>query len=323
MIVSKTPLRISFSGGGTDIESYYSSNTGIVISSTINKYIYVTVKKHTSFFNEKIRLNYSEVETVNSVDDIVNDIARECIKFLKIDSPLYISTIADLPSGSGLGSSSSFAVGLLNALHAYNGNSVSSAQLAEEAAYIEIRALKANIGKQDQYSASFGGLNKIIFNTNGHVSIEPYVAIEKKIFNSLMLFWTGISRDASAVLESQDKNKYNNKGYLDEIKSCAYEMNDMLLTKFSLEHFGSLLHKNWENKRKLSDQITDSKLDEYYQLALNAGAIGGKLLGAGGGGFFAFVVPEGKRDSVRRALSKLNELCIEHEPIGSSIILNE
>jgi len=323
VIVSKTPLRISFSGGGTDIESYYSSNTGIVISSTINKYIYVTVKKHTSFFNEKIRLNYSEVETVNSVDDIVNDIARECIKFLKIDSPLYISTIADLPSGSGLGSSSSFAVGLLNALHAYNGNSVSSAQLAEEAAYIEIRALKANIGKQDQYSASFGGLNKIIFNTNGHVSIEPYVAIEKKIFNSLMLFWTGISRDASAVLESQDKNKYNNKGYLDEIKSCAYEMNDMLLTKFSLEHFGSLLHKNWENKRKLSDQITDSKLDEYYQLALNAGAIGGKLLGAGGGGFFAFVVPEGKRDSVRRALSKLNELCIEHEPIGSSIILNE
>src|ERR1051325_11199573 len=208
VIMTRTPLRVSFAGGGTDLADFYQKDFGAVFSTAINKYIYVTVKRHGPVFNELIRLNYSRSEQVQSLDEIENDIARECLRLLEIDPPIYVSTVADLPASTGLGGSSSFAVGLLNALHAFRGERVSAGQLAEEGCHIEIDVLKQPIGKQDQYAAAFGGLNLFCFGRNG-VTVHPQHISKRKLdalFESVMMFWTGMQRDASTVLEDQRRN---------------------------------------------------------------------------------------------------------------------
>ena len=207
-VTTITPQRISFVGGGTDLPSFYTKHGGAVISSAINQYVYVTVKQHSPLFNEAYRLSYSKTEHVNALDDIENSIARECLRLVNVEPPLYVATAADLPASSGLGSSSSFAVGLLNALHLLKGERVSPAQLAEEACEIEINILGNPIGKQDQYAAAFGGLNHIIFNKNGRVEIDHLVLhnnIINEIFENSLLIWTGIQRDAASILSKQNK----------------------------------------------------------------------------------------------------------------------
>src|SRR5262245_60217468 len=207
MVVTRTPLRVSFAGGGTDLAAFYErGGYGAVLSTAVNKYIYVTVKQHGEVFNERIRLNYSKSEQAQRIEDIENNIARECLRFLKIDPPIYISTVGDLPASTGLGGSSSFAVGLLSALHAYRGEKVSAGQLAEEASYIEIDVLKEPIGKQDQYAAAFGGFNVFFFKRGGNVSVEPVRLSNGKLsalFAQMLMFWTGHQRDSSSVLTEQ------------------------------------------------------------------------------------------------------------------------
>src|SRR5205814_6665697 len=209
LVVTRTPLRVSFAGGGTYLSDFYEHGHGTVFSTTIDKYIYVTVKRHGPVFDEQIRLNYSKSEQVNRNDDIGNDIARECLRFLEIEPPIYVSTVADLPASTGLGGSSSFAVGLLNALHAFRGERVSAGQLAEEASYIEIDVLRQPIGKQDQYAAAFGGLNYFCFKPGGGVTVEPHRLAGNGLgylFDCLLMFWTGHQRDASSVLVEQKAN---------------------------------------------------------------------------------------------------------------------
>src|ERR671924_95452 len=202
LVITRTPLRISFAGGGTDLSDFYKCEHGAVFSTAIDKYIYVTVKRHGGVFNEAIRLNYSKSEQVNRISEIENDIARECLRFLEIEPPSYVSTVADLPASTGLGGSSSFAVGLLNALHAFRGERVSAGQLAEEACHIEIDVLKEPIGKQDQYAAAFGGLNLLRFKPGGDVTVEPVRlrnGVLTALFGQVMMFWTGHQRETSSV----------------------------------------------------------------------------------------------------------------------------
>jgi D-glycero-alpha-D-manno-heptose-7-phosphate kinase len=320
IIVTATPLRVSFAGGGTDIENYYKHHTGCVLSTTINKYIYVTVKEHGELFEEPVRLNYSETEIVNSIDEVKNNIARECIKLLDVKPPIYISTIADLPAKSGLGSSSSFAVGLLNALHAFKGETITCGQLAEEAAYIEINVLGEPIGKQDQYAAAFGGFNFYSFHKDGEVSIEAKNIGINTLLENTMFFWTGISRKAGVVLAEQKAKSLDNIKRLDAIKSHAENLSDLLKRDFALTDIGKVLDATWRQKRELANSISSDQLDEYYQIAMDAGALGGKISGAGGGGFFMFIVPKERQKEVRKALHKMEQLSVGYEPYGSRIL---
>ena len=307
MIISKTPLRISFCGGGTDLPSFYRFNDfGAVLSTSINSYLYVTVKKHTSLFDERIRLNYSETELLNDRDNIKNDIIRECLKCLEVDDRIYISTIADVPGSSGLGSSSSFCVGLLNALHKYKGEIVSAGRLAEEAVHIEIDILKRPIGKQDHYAAAFGGLNYIRFNSDESVTIRPIITkaqTEKTLFNSMLSFWTGISRPSETILKEQDKNNRRNTEILIFMREQADRLTSLMYdNNFSIDKFGKIMHEGWQMKRKLASRISNSTLDRYYSIAMKKGAIGGKISGAGGGGFLNIIAHEADHEKIKQAL---------------------
>lgn len=309
MIISKTPLRISFAGGGTDLPSFFRENGyGAVLSTTIDNYIYVAIKRHTSLFKERIRLNYSEAELVDDIDKIKNPIIRECLKFLQIDDRLFISTIADAPGSSGLGSSSSFCVGLLNALYRYKGIVASSGRLAEEAAYIEIEMLGRPIGKQDHYAAAYGGLNYYCFNSNGTVSIVP-VSVSKHVINTIfscmVSFWTGISRPSEIVLFEQDKNISKNRDYLLAMRQQAKELLDLLTSnEFSIEVFSKIIHEGWMMKRKLASRISNPFIDRCYNIAIKNGALGGKISGAGGGGFLNIFAEIAKQDKITKALLK-------------------
>jgi len=323
MIISRTPLRISFAGGGTDLASFYELQAGGVLSTTINKYLYVTVKSHGNLFDEKYRLNYSISECVESVDEIKNEIARECIRFLLIEPPIYISTVADIPASSGLGSSSSFAVGLLNALHALRGERVSAGQLADEASHIEINVLNHPIGKQDQYITAFGGLNFIRFLPDGSVSIEPLQVSDKAIsclFGNILIFWTGITRSAITVLYEQKQNTSAKMSELTEMGKLAEDLRVLVRNGFDVQVFGDLLDRSWKMKRKLASGITTDVIDDYYERARAAGSLGGKICGAGGGGFLLLIVPQNRQDSVRNALSMLNEVHVGYETHGSELI---
>ena len=326
-VLTRTPLRVSFAGGGTDLAAFYDSQYGTVISTAINKYIYVTVKRHGDIFNEAIRINYSKSEQVQSVDEIQNNIARACLKFLEVDPPIYISTVGDLPASTGLGGSSSFAVGLLNALHAYRGERVSASQLAEEACYIEIELLQEPIGKQDQYAAAFGGFNLFFFKAGGTVSVEPIRLLNgtlKTLFKQILMFWTGHQRDSSAVLSEQKQNTAKKFESLTKMREQAKELQKILSNgHFDLQGFGRILNDGWQLKRELASTITTSQIDQWYDLAIKAGADGGKLCGAGGGGFLLFSAPPARQDAVRNALSGLHEISIGPEVHGSQILLVE
>lgn len=323
-VTTMSPLRVSFAGGGTDIASFYARNGGAVVSSAINQYVYVTVKRHSPLFSENYRLSYSKTEHAEKLDDIENDIARECLRLIGVDPPLFIATAADLPALSGMGSSSSFAVGLLYALHTIKGEEVSAGQLAEEACHIEIDILKRPIGKQDQYAAAFGGLNYIAFGQDGRVQIDPlWVPGDgaAKLFRASMLFWTGQQREASSVLTDQVSRIPMSEAEYAQMRDLAEACRGQLLSG-SGDHAGiaALLDKGWRIKRGLAQGISNSGIDQWYERAMAAGALGGKVLGAGGGGFLFLLVPPQGQDKVRAALSDLVDVRINYEPRGARIL---
>ena len=327
MIISRTPLRISFAGGGTDIPYFYKKNSyGCVLSAAINKYIYVSVKSHSKIYSEKIRLNYSETENVNDVEKIKNPIIKACLKFLEIDDNIYISTVADAPGSSGLGSSSTFCVGLLNALYAYKGEIVNRNRLAEEAAQIEIEILKRPIGKQDHYAAAFGSINFFKFHSDDSVSIKPVEETSKYtklIFNSLETFYTNINRDASKILSNQKKRANINVKNLLLVRDQAENLyNQIYFKKISIKKFGEILDRGWHIKKQLSTQVSNKSIDNIYSSAKKIGVYGGKLSGAGGGGFLSFVVKKELKKNLIKTLSKkkIQYFPIKLESTGSLIL---
>lgn len=327
-VLTRTPLRVSFAGGGTDLAAFYEmAEYGAVLSTAINQYIYVTVKRHSDVFNEPIRVNYSRSEQVHRVEEIENNIARECLRFLEIDPPIYISTVGDLPASTGLGGSSSFAVGLLNALHAFRGERISAGQLAEEACHIEIDILKEPIGKQDQYAAAFGGLNLLRFKPGGDVTVEP-VRVRNgalsALFGQVLMFWTGHQRDTSTVLTEQKQNTGQKSESLLKMREQARQLQN-LLSNGHLDgaEFGQILDDGWKLKRCLASTISTDDIDRWYHLAREAGAWGGKLCGAGGGGFLLFLVPLPCQEQVRKAMGGLKEISVEAEVHGSQILFAE
>jgi D-glycero-alpha-D-manno-heptose-7-phosphate kinase len=324
IVMTRTPLRVSFAGGGTDLRDFYDVEEGAVLSAAVDKYVYVTVKRHSEIFNEPIRLNYSRTEQVKTINEIENNIARECLKFLNVEPPIFISTVADMPASTGMGGSSSFAVGLLHALHAFRGERVTAGQLAEEACHIEIEILREPIGKQDQYAAAFGGLNLLRFGRSGRVMVEPQRVANGSVaylFSNIMMFWTGHQRPAASVLTEQKSNTSRNLDVLRHMRDDAYEMRALCSSPLiDLERMGSALHAGWEMKRRLASKITTSEIDRYYARAIEAGAEGGKLCGAGGGGFLMFIVKPEKREKVRQALSDLAFMPLGYEVHGSRVL---
>ena len=320
MIISKTPLRVSFAGGGTDIADYYRTGYGAVVSSAIRKYVYVTVNKR---FDDDIRVSYSKTEIVDSVDKIEHGLVREALRKVGIRNGIEITTIADIPSrGTGLGSSSAIAVGLLNALYAFKGYRASPKKLAEEACEIEIEKLGEPIGKQDQYIVAYGGIQHIKFNADDSVILDPVICppkTKRDIESHLMLFYTGKTRKASDILSKQKSNFKTNKEVLDKIRDQAEQLfHD--LTSLQVDKLGEALKEGWELKKSLAHGISDHEIDKLYEKALKAGAIGGKITGAGGGGFLALFVPPESHWSVRNALTGLKDLEFKIEPQGSKII---
>ncbi|MFC1943378.1 sugar kinase [Chloroflexota bacterium] len=308
MILSRAPLRITLGGGGTDLESYYSKYGGFLIAAGINRYCTILANKR--FYND-IRLSYSEMEIRGSIDEIQHRVFRECLRLVKIGSNIELHSTADVPANSGLGSSSSFVVALLNALHTYKGNFISKSELAEEACHIEIKLLGEPIGKQDQYMAAFGGVTCLTFDRNGEVLVEPLRVSDEvydKLESNLLFFFTGKERSASEILVEQDEKSKNNDmdmiGNLHQIKDIGFK------TRECLEHgnadmFGDLLHSHWEIKKKRSAIMTDPFIDECYEVARKKGALGGKVMGAGGGGFFMLYCENGKKASVSEVLKNM------------------
>ena len=325
LIVTRTPLRVSLAGGGTDLPVFYerSGEGGAVLSTAIDKYVYVTVKRHDGMFGAPIRLNYSETEHVSAVDEIRNEIARECLRFTGVEPPIYISAVADIPAASGLGSSSAFCVGLLHALRLYRGERPSAGQLAEEASEIEIGRLKRPVGKQDQYAAAFGGFNLFQFLESGGVSVEPQrfqAGALNRFFSHLMLMWTGVTRDAAGVLAEQSANTAGRMGELGLMRDQAHCLHRVLSNGFHADQLGLALNAGWSLKRRLASTVSSVKLDGWYERAIDAGAYGGKLCGAGGGGFFLFMVDPERRERVREALFELREIPVGYEPQGSRML---
>lgn len=328
MIISKTPLRMSFFGGGSDFEGYWANSAlgyGSVISTAINKYIYIMVNKR---FDSKIRVVYFGNELVDNVDEIKHDIVRYALKLLDIQGGIEIVYSADLPMtdvGIGLSSSSALAVGLLHALHAYKNEMVTAQQLAKEACFIEINSIGQRIGIQDQYAVSYGGFRRYKFFNDGTVSADPVSCghhILKQLKGKLMLFYTGSGRDSRKIMSEQTENIAAKNMRLDELVKMTDEAYTNLL-EGNLDFWGYQLDKAWEIKKRFASGISNHEIDEMYDKAKNAGALGGKILGAGGGGFMLFYVPDNKQDDVRKALHSFNEVDFEFEADGSHIIFME
>lgn len=327
MIISKTPVRVSFFGGGTDYPDYFREFGGSVLSTSIDKYIYVTVNKIDQLLDHKYRIAYSKMELCSHVDEINHPVVREVIKYLGIEDGLEINIISDLPARTGIGSSSSFTVGLLHSCYGLLGKMVSKEQLAQEAIYIEQVVLQERVGVQDQLAAAHGGLNHMLFTADkllvNPVTIHP----ERKLAlqDNLLMFYTGINRFASEVLKEQIEKTQEKKIHteLTDINNMVAEgLNIITNASVSLDEFGRLMDKAWQIKRSLSTAISNNFLDDLYNRATQAGALGGKLLGAGGGGFFVFYVPQDKQDSVRAALADVKEIGFGFETEGTRIIFN-
>lgn len=326
MIISRTPFRISFAGGGSDLPSYYRGARGAVVSSTIDQSMYVTVNER---FDDTIRVSYTKTEIVSRPDDLQHEIVRACLRKLEIERKVEITTIADIPAGTGLGSSSTLTVGLLNALHAYAHRFAGAERLAKEACEIEIEALSKPIGKQDQYAAAYGGLNYIEFRPDESVLVEPIVcapATRRRLDESLLLFYTGIRREADVILSEQRQRTEEGKtterlaklvGMADELRAALWGNRPRAM--------GEILHEAWMVKRKIASGITDPQIDAWYEEARAAGAVGGKLLGAGGGGFLLlYCEPEEQRRlRARMAEVGLREVEFALEGEGSRIIFVE
>ena len=322
MIIVQTPLRISFFGGGTDFPSFFMEEGGCVLSSAIDKYIFVSVKER---FDEKLRVGYTQTEMVDSVDEIQHELIRESLRMTGIRSSLEVTTMGDIPSeGSGLGSSSTVTVGALHALYTYLGEMVSAETLAREACNIEMDVLKKPIGIQDQYIAAYGNLRYFEFLPDGQVKAEK-VTLDletRRGFNDrFLLFFTGVSRRADTILREQKENIKDRIAILREIKQMVHEAKKFLASG-DFDAFGLLLHESWMLKKSLAGSITNGAIDDMYELARRSGAIGGKITGAGGGGFLLLYVPYEKQLSVRKALCGLRELPFRLESDGTKVIFN-
>ena len=325
-VTTITPQRISFAGGGTDFPDFYLRHGGAVVSATINQFAYVTVKRHSKLFQEQYRLSYSKTEHVNEIDLIENDIARECLRFLGVDPPLFISTTSDLPLSSGLGSSSSFAVGLLLALHTLRGETVTAGQLAEEACHIEMNVLGKPIGKQDQYAVAFGGLNYYEFRQDGRVRVESLWHSESavlRVFDSSLLFWTGLQRRAEDILSEQQSNIPNKIESLIKMSDLAHECRSIFLTSENLVlDLAEIINKSWEQKRNFASTITSNHLDDVVSRALGAGALGSKIVGAGGGGFLYVLAKTVDQEKVARSLSEMSPVSFDYSPFGARVLIS-
>ena len=323
MIICRTPFRISFFGGGTDYPAWYCKNGGAVLSATINKFCYITCRHLPPFFEHKHRIVYSRIENCQTVEEIKHPSVRGVFNYLKIDRGIEIHHDGDLPARSGMGSSSAFTVGLLHALYALKGQIVDKQRLCEESIYIEQELLKETVGSQDQASAAYGGLNHIIFPSAGKITIRPITLTHSRMeeLNShLMLFYTGIKRTAADIAESYVNNIEEKEKQLCKMMDFVEEGMSILTSEQDLTLFGKILHEAWQIKRTLSDQVTNSDVDNLYGRARSAGAIGGKLTGAGGGGFLLLIVPPSKRKKVQEALSHLIYVPIKIEFSGSQIV---
>lgn len=323
MIITRTPLRISFCGGGTDLPAYYMETQGAVVSTTINKYVYITVNRLSKYFDNNILLKYSQSELVDSVDDVKHPIIREAMKITGVVDRVEITSMADIPAGTGLGSSSTYAVGLLHALYTFKGRHVSAETLARQACEIEIERLGDPIGKQDQYIAAYGGVCHIRFNPDESVFVDPVICsreTKEALQRNLLMFYTGGVRRAGEILEKQKASTKDKMEVLTKMRDLCQDALETLKSGKSLNDFGKTLHKGWLLKRSVVDVISNDKVNDLYNIAMDAGAIGGKLLGAGGGGFLLFYVEPQNQSRVRKACRDLKELPFSFEPQGSKVI---
>lgn len=327
MIISRTPFRVSLFGGGTDYPAWFRDHGGAVVGFAIDKYCYITLRRLPPFFAHRHRVVYSRIETVNELSEIQHPSVRACLSELDIDYGAEIHHDGDLPARSGLGSSSSFTVGLLNALHAHNGRMTTKNFLASEAIRIEQEVIGENVGSQDQVWAAYGGMNHIKFLPDGSFDVRPLIIRPKrreKFLGSLMLFFTGLSRFASEVAAKQIDNIKSRRVQLTDVAAMTDEAMAILGSDTSdLRDLGRLLHESWLIKRELSDAVSTSEIDDIYNAARDAGASGGKLLGAGGGGFMLFYVDPEKQAAVRQRLKHLIEVTFDIDRDGSKIVVYE
>lgn len=322
MIISRTPFRVSFFGGGTDYPGWFNRKKGAVLATTIDKYCYITCRYLPPFFEHKSRIIYSRMEHVRGIDDIRHPAVREVLRFLKIRQGVEIHHDGDLPARTGLGSSSAFTVGLLNSLYALKGIMPTKAKLAEEAIYVEQEMCRENVGCQDQALAAYGGLNYIEFGGEEHLQVRRVTIPEERVRNlerHLMLYFTGFSRTASAIAAHQIKNIPNKEKELAAMYQMARHAM-ALLNGNRLKEFGSLLHESWQIKRGLSVKVSTDQIDHIYETARRAGALGGKLLGAGGGGFVLLFARPAARKKIKEKLKKLLLVPFKFENLGTQII---
>src|SRR3989344_785068 len=324
MIITRTPFRISFLGGGTDYPDWYKENGGAVLSTTINKYCYLSCRDLPPFFKHKYRVVYSYQELVKKIEDIKHPSVRNTLSFLNMDRGVEIHHQADLPAKSGLGSSSSFTVGLVNALSGLKGEIKNKRQLALDAIHIEQNLIKENVGSQDQTAAAFGGFNKIDFGGVQEISIQPITINSSRLEsfqNHLMLFFTGLSRDASKIAKEQVRNIRDKSKELKAMHGMVNEGTAILTNgKTDLAEFGKLMNQSWRVKKSLSSKITNPYLDNLYEAGIKAGALGGKLLGAGGGGFILFFAKPEAQDKIKNKLKNLLHVPFQFDHLGSQII---
>ena len=322
MIIVQTPLRVSLFGGGTDFRSFFLEEGGCVLSSAIDKYIFVTIKKR---FDQKLRVGYTRTEMVDQVSEIEHELIREALIKTGIHQGVEITTMGDIPSrGSGLGSSSTVIVGALHAMHALKGEIVTAECLAQQACEIEIDQLKKPIGIQDQYIAAYGGLRFMEFTGSGEVvsqKIQLSADQKRRLNENLMLFFTGITRSSATILAEQKQNLNDRSNVLREMKRIAYVARDELRSG-NLDAIGELLHVSWQLKKQLASKISNGEINDIYESAIRAGAVGGKITGAGGGGFLLLYCRHEKQEAVRSALGRLQELPFQLEAEGSKVIFN-
>ncbi len=323
MIISRTPFRISFFGGGTDYPEWYKENGGAVLSTSINKFSYITARYLPPFFDYKYRIRYYQREETNSIKEIQHPSVKNCLQFLKFKDNLDLVHHADLPARGGLGSSSTFTVGLLHATYSLQSKMIGKRQLAMNAIHIEQNLIKESVGSQDQVAAAFGGLNKIEFGGPKEFTVKP-ISIEtervKLLESNLMLFFTGFSRTASNIASEQIKTMHKRKSELIEMHESVDQAIEIMTSNQSMDDFGRLMGEQWQNKKKMTDLISNSDINDIYSKGIKAGAIGGKLLGAGGGGFILFYVPKDRQKKVKNDLKNLLYVPFSFDFTGSQII---
>ncbi len=328
MILARAPLRISLGGGGTDLPSYYSQHGGFILSGAIDKYVYIHVNRPAA--DDLIRVKYSRYEQVSSPDEVEHDLVRPALKCLNVTGSLEITSMADVPAGTGLGSSGSYLVALLTALHALRRETVPTQALAEKACHIEMELAGHAVGKHDHYLAAFGGITCLEIEKNGRVRVSPLplsVSTMEDFSGNVLLFYTGLTRSSTEILEEQKKHTEDGDVSMIEClhrtKELGYRIKEALEGS-DLELFGRLLHEHWENKKKRSDKVSDSRIDEWYRIAHENGARGGKIMGAGGGGFFMFYCPNSHKAKLRQALAAagLREMRYNFDFEGAKVLVN-